>query len=55
MMANGQVYLTEILKMNKKSCFVCFLMKKTMENLKKIEKNRKEFKFYIAKVFFFVL
>ena len=28
---------------------------KTMENLKKGEKNRKYFKFCIAKVFFFVL
>lgn len=54
-MVNRPGYPAETLKMNKKSCFVCFLVKKTMENLKKGEKNRTDFKFYIAKVFFFVL
>lgn len=54
-MVKRQGYLAETLKMNKKSCFVYFLVKKTMENLKKSEKNRKYFKFCIAKVFFFVL
>lgn len=54
-MVKGQEYRDVTLKINKKSCFVSILVKKTTENLKKGEKNRKYFKFCIAKVFFFVL